>query len=467
MVPCTSLRLQLGGMNVFNLVIKNGKVVTADKIIEASLGINNGKIAAIIEAGTEIQAEKVIDAKGNYVFPGAIDTHAHLNDPGYLWREDYAHGTAAAGVGGFTTIIDMPLQNEPAMTDGQILDKKLEVVSPNAYVDFCFWGGLVDYNLNQLKELDEKGCVAFKSFIGPVSPDYVSLTIGQAKEAMEICKEFDGRAGFHCEDYSLIKWEEARAKRKDTNDWQDFLDSRPVIAELIATQNIIDLAKEVGAKVHICHVSHPRVAEIIRQAQNEGVDVTAETCGHYLTFTDQDVVKNGSLFKCAPPLRDAAAVERMWEYVNNGTLSAIASDHSPCELSEKSEEKHGVFGAWGGISGIQNVMQVVFSEGVVKRGYCPTLLARSLSEGPAKAFGIFGKKGAIQVGFDADLVILDPEKEWEITPESLYYVNPISAFVGLKGKGLPVCTLVRGEVVAQDGQLVGQKGHGEYVRKIK
>jgi allantoinase len=452
---------------VFDLAIKNGKVVTADRILAATVCVKGGKIAAILEAGSPVEAKEVIDAKGNYVFPGAIDSHAHLNDPGYGWREDYAHGTAAAGVGGFTTIVDMPLQNEPALTDGKIFDKKIEAVAPNAYVDYCFWGGLVDYNLDKLPELDAKGCVAFKSFIGPVSPDYVSLTIGQAKEALEILKKCDARAGFHCEDYSIIKWEEARAQRKGKNNWQDFLNSRPVIAELIATQNILDLAAEVQAKVHICHVSHPRVAQIIREAQLKGIDVTAETCGHYLTFTDQDVLKNGSLFKCAPPLREAAAVEAMWEYVDNGTLSCVGSDHSPCELSEKSEEKHGVFGAWGGISGIQNVMQVMFSEGVVKRGYHPTLLARSLSAGPAKAFGVYGRKGAIEVGFDADLVILDPEKEWEITPDSLYYLNKISAFVGLKGKGLPVCTVVRGQVVAKDGQLVGSKGFGQLVKKLK
>lgn len=452
---------------MFNLVIKNGKVVTADRIFEASVCVNDGKIAAIIDAGNSVEAEEVIDAKGSYLFPGAIDSHAHLNDPGYCWREDYAHGSAAAAVGGCTTIVDMPLQNEPALTDAKIFDKKEETVSPNAYVDYCFWGGLVDYNLDKLQELDAKGCVAFKSFIGPVSPDYVSLSIGQAKEAMEILKECGGRAGFHCEDYSIIKWEEARAQRKEKNDWQDFLNTRPVIAELVATQNILDLARELDAKVHICHVSHPRVAKIIREAQLEGVDVTGETCGHYLTFTDQDVIKNGSLFKCAPPLREASAVEEMWEYVNNGTLSCIGSDHSPCELSEKSEEKHGIFGAWGGISAIQSVMQVVFSEGVVKRGYNPTLLARSLSEGPAKAFGIYGKKGAIEVGFDADLVILDPEQDWEITPDSLHYLNKISAFVGLKGKGLPVCTLVRGQIVAKDGQVVGQKGFGELVKKLK
>lgn len=450
---------------MFDLIVKNGKIVTAERVYEATVCIKEGKIEAIVAPDVPVEGSKVVDAEGKYIFPGAIDTHAHLNDPGYTWREDYEHGTAAAAVGGITTIIDMPLQNEPALTDGKIFDDKYNAVSPNAYVDYCFWGGLVDYNLESLTELDSKGCVAFKSFIGPVSPDYVSLTMGQVREALEILKTCDARAGFHCEDYSIIKWEEGRAKRKETQDWEDFLNSRPLIAELMATKNIIDLAKETGTKVHICHVSHPDVAEEIRKAKLEGLDITGETCSHYLTFSRDDVIKNGSLFKCAPPLREASAIEKMWEYVDDGTLSCVSSDHSPCALEEKSEEEHGVFGAWGGISGIQNVMQVTYSEGVAKRGYSPTILARTLSEGPAKAFGLYGRKGAIELGFDADMVILDPEKEWEITPESLKYVNQISAFVGLKGKGLPVCTILRGTVVAENNQVVGEKGFGNLVKK--
>ena len=451
---------------MFDLLIKNGKVVTADAIFSANVAIRQGKIAAIMDTTSACVAEKEIDAEGMYVFPGAIDTHAHLNDPGYTWREDYAHGTAAAAVGGYTTVIDMPMQNKPALTDGKIFDKKLAHVAGNAYVDYCFWGGLVDYNLSELKSLDQKGCVGFKSFIGPVSPDYVTLNIGQAREALMILREFGGRAGFHCEDYSIIKYEEQRAAGKKENTWQDFLDSRPVEAELIATQNIITLAQALQAKVHICHVSHPQVAEVIRKAQAEGVDVTAETCGHYLTFTEADVLEKGSLFKCAPPLRSQADVDALWEYVVDGTLSCVGSDHSPCEQSEKSEEQHGIFGAWGGLSSIQSTVQTVFSEGVSKRGYSPTLLAKAFSEGPAKAFGIYGKKGAIQIGFDADLILVDPEADWEITAESLQYVNKISAFVGLKGKGLPVCTIVRGTVVAQDGRIVGEKGYGNFVEKV-
>lgn len=159
---------------MYDLLIKNGKIVTAESVTEGNIAVKNGKIRAILIKGEEPEAKKVIDAEGKYVFPGAIDTHAHLNDPGYTWREDYEHGTAAAAVGGYTTIIDMPLQNEPAMTTAEIFDKKESIVSPNAYVDYCFWGGLIPDNFDDLEELDEKGCVAFKSFIGPVSPDYSS-----------------------------------------------------------------------------------------------------------------------------------------------------------------------------------------------------------------------------------------------------------------------------------------------------
>lgn len=457
---------------MYDLLIKNGRIVTTDDVSEGNIAVRDGKIAAILAAGDEPEAKETIDAKGNYVFPGAIDTHAHLNDPGYEWREDYAHGTAAAAAGGYTTIIDMPLQNEPALTNAQIFDRKVDKVSPNAYIDYCFWGGLVPDNFDDLKGLDEKGCVAFKSFIGPVSPDYSSLNYGQTYEAMQIIKEFGGRAGFHCEDYSMIKWQEQRMKKEGRLDWQGFLDSRPVAAEMLATVDIIELAKATGCKAHICHVSSPDVAQRIKEAQQEGYDITAETCSHYLSLTDQDVIEKGPLFKCAPPLRSKEDVDRLWSYVEDGTFSGIASDHSPCSYDEKYNEVLGakinnVFDVWGGISGIQSGFQVSFNEGCVKRGICPSVLANAMAKQPARAFGIYGKKGDIKIGFDADLLIVDPNKEWEITEESLLYVNKISAFVGMKGKGIPVYTILRGRTVARDGKVVGEKGSGELVIKLK
>lgn len=457
---------------MYDLLIKNGRIVTAESVTEGNIAVRDGKIAALLAVQEMPEAKKVIDAKGNYIFPGAIDTHAHLNDPGYEWREDYEHGTAAAAVGGYTTIIDMPLQNEPALTNAELFDVKEAKVSPNAYADYCFWGGLVPDNFDDLAGLDEKGCVAFKSFIGPVSPDYSSLSYGQAYEAMQIIKEFDGRAGFHCEDFSTIKWQEQRMKKEGRLDWQGFLDSRPVISEMLATVDIIEIAKATGCKAHICHVSSPDVAQKIKETQQEGYDITAETCSHYLSLTDKDVIENGPLFKCAPPLRSQEEVDRLWTYVEDGTFSGIASDHSPCSYDEKFNEILGnkienVFDVWGGISGIQSGFQVSFYEGCVKRNVCPTVLANAMSVQPAKAFGIYGKKGDIKIGFDADLLIVDPEKTWEITSDSLLYVNKISAFVGMKGKGLPITTIIRGNIVAEDGKIVAQKGVGNLVKKIR
>ena len=456
---------------MYDLLVKNGKIVTADCVFSGNIAVKEGKIAAVLLAGEEPEAKKVIDAKENYVFPGAIATHAHLNDPGYQWREDYEHGTAAAAVGGYTTIIDMPLQNEPAMTNATIFDKKFQKVSPNAYVDYCFWGGLIPDNFQDLKGMDEKGCVAFKSFIGPVSPDYSSLNYGQVYEAMQIIHEFDGRAGFHCEDFAAIKWQEQRMKKEGRLDWKGFLESRPVVAEMVATVDVIELAKATGCKAHICHVSSPDVAQKIKEAQQEGYDITAETCSHYLSMTDEDVIKNGPLFKCAPPLRSQEEVDRLWTYVEDGTFSGIASDHSPCSYDEKFKEILGnkietPFDVWGGISGIQSGFQVSFHEGCVKRGISPSVLANAMAKKPAEAFGIYGKKGDIRTGFDADFIIVDADKEWEITEDSLLYVNKISAFVGMKGKGMPVCTIVRGEVVAEDGKVVGEKGFGNLIKKL-
>ena len=404
---------------------------------------------------------------GKLIFPGAIDAHVHLNDPGYTWREDFEHGTLAAAAGGVTTVIDMPLQNKPALTDASIFQAKHEAVRNNALVDYAFWGGLVG-GPDKMRELHDAGVVAFKVFMGPVSPDYRSLDIGTVREILMEAASLGAVVGFHAEDYSIIKREEARAQSEERVGRGDFLLSRPLSAELIAVENIIELVRETGAKAHICHVSHPEVAERIRRAQATGLPVSAETCAHYLVYSQHDFLREGALFKCAPPLREKDAVERLWNYVADGTIRCVASDHSPCAPREK-DEQSGIFAAWGGISGIKTTMQVFYEHAVRRRQMSATLLSRCLSEGPARIFGLYGRKGAIEVGFDADLVVFDPEREWEITPESLFYLNKISAFAGLKGKGLPVITLVRGEPVFQNEGGKSEKtssfGHGKLIAR--
>ena len=449
---------------MYDVIVKNGRIVTSSRIYPGDVCIQDGKIAAILALGTPAEAKEVLDASNKLVLPGAIDTHAHLNDPGFTWREDFEHGTAAAALGGVTTVVDMPLQNEPAMGSVEIMNRKLAEVGPKAYVDFCFWGAMLKDNLDQLVPLAEAGVAAFKCFLGPVSPDYDTLTFGQVRQEMIRLKGTGVRMGFHCEDFTIIKACEA-ARAGDTR--RDFLDSRPVSAELIAVEGVIALSRELGVPVHICHVSHPDVAQAIKEAQAAGVDVTAETCPHYLIFSEDEVLEHGVLFKCAPPLRPAEARDRLWDYVKDNTLSCVCSDHSPCAPEEKDEEKLGVFGAWTGLSGIQFLLTATFDRIVHQKGWSPSEAVRVLSEGPAKAFGIWDRKGSVEVGKDADVVIMDPEEPWEITPESIVQLNQISSFVGLKGKGTPCATLVRGHVVARDGKVCGQKGFGSLIKRSK
>lgn len=446
---------------MYDLLVENGHIVTPERIIKAHVGILNGRVAGISDVDAE--ARERVDATGKLILPGAIDTHAHLNDPGFTWREDFPHGSAAAALGGVTTIVDMPLQNEPALTTAAVFAAKRKALEGRSVVDYAFWGGLVDNNLDDLAGLDEAGVVAFKAFVGPVSPDYSSVNMGHIRQALQRIRAFDGLGGFHCEDYSIIKAEEARVKSEGRDTRQGFLDSRPLMAEFMATRNIIDLARETGARVHICHVSHPAVAQLIREARQEGLPVTGETCTHYLTFCEDDLLERGTIFKCAPPLRSAADREALWPYVLDGTLACLGSDHSPCREDEKDEKAHGTLGAWGGISGIQQLMPVLFDQGVHRRGLSPTFLAQA-SAAAADAFSLSPRKGRLDIGADADLVVLDPEAPWTITPDSLQYLNTISAFVGLSGKGMPVCTVVRGTIVARDGTIV-RNGHGQLILK--
>lgn len=449
---------------MFDVIIKNASIVTHENIFKGSVAVNGEKIVEILAPDTDKDAKLVVDGTGNYLFPGVIDAHVHLNDPGYTWREDFYHGTEAAAVGGVTTIVDMPLQNVPALTDSKIFENKYNIVKSEALIDYAFWGGLVDYNLSNIDELNNSGVMAFKSFLSPVGKDYTSLDLGRVREALGKIKKFDGIAGFHCEDYSIIAYEELQAIKNGKVSRQDYLNARPLVAELIAVKNIIELAKESGTRVHICHISNSAVAEEIKKAKAQGVRITAETCPHYLKFNEEDFIENGMLFKCAPPLRSKKDSENLWKYVCDGTIDIISSDHSPSAEYEKCEDE-GSFKPWGGISGLQSGLQVMFNEAVVKRGLSSSLIASAMAKKPAEIFGMSGKKGVIEPGYDADMVLLNPEEEWEITKDSLKYLNKISAFVGTKGKGLPICTFLRGQIVANKGCITGKHGFGNLIRR--
>ena len=450
---------------MLDLLIKNAQIVTEQEIIRGNVGVSNGRIEVV--TSENYAAQKVIDIQGKYLLPGAVDGHVHFNEPGYTWREDFYHGSRAAAKGGVTMVIDMPMQNKPAVTTVEIFATKEKLLKGKSFVDYGFWGGLVYGNEDELKGVDEKGALAFKCFMCDPGQGYTSLSLSEIRRRIEILKEFGGLAGFHCEDYKMIRENEEKAIAQGKLSCADYLKARPVEAELKAVKDIIEILRQTKGKAHICHVSHPLVAQAIKEAKAEGINITAETCVHYLLFTGDDLIDGGAVFKCSPPLRSKEEAAGLWNYIVDGTLDSICSDHSPCQIKEKSEaEAKGIFGAWGGISSVQTSVQAFWDYAVNKKKYSPTIVAKVMAANPARIFGIYGKKGAVKENFDADFVVIDNKLAWQIKAAELEYKNKFSAFCGAKGKGMPVMTFLRGNLV-YDGKFFSEDCAGELVKKMK
>lgn len=452
---------------MLDMVIKNGRLVAHDRIFAANIGIKNGKYAAFLAPESIPEAEVTIDAEGKLIFPGIIDCHAHLNEPGFEYREDFATGSCAAAVGGTTTLIDMPLNNEPPLVNSAAFTLKTGRIAPKAHVDYALWGGIIDSNADDLIDLHDAGVVAFKAFVCPMgSSSFTSVNMGQARRALELLKPHGALSGFHCEEYGLVLEAEKRALKGKRHGVDDFLTAHDAFSEYLATRNIIDLCRDTGAKVYICHISHPGTAQLVKNAIHEGLPVVGETCPHYLGFTDELVRKLGAPAKCTPPLRTASDRDRLWDYVLDGTLSCIGSDHSPAADHEKDNQAKNIWEAWGGLNAIQFFLPMMFNMVVHEKALCPTWITRTMDYNPAKTFGIYGRKGAFAVGFDGDAVIFDPEAEWKITGKELLTKGKVTAFEGVSGRGLPTHTVIRGKVVAENGKCCGPHGYGEFVARV-
>lgn len=446
---------------MLDLLVKNAKCITSAGVKEQNLAIKEGRIVDLLPCGEVPAAAEMIDAAGYYLLPGGVDAHTHFNEPGYSWREDFVHGSRAAAKGGVTTIVDMPMNNKPPVSTANRLQEKKTLVESEAYTDFALWGALIRTNREDLQALHEAGAKAFKCFMCEAGDDYTDLTLAEIEDRLKILKSFGGLAGFHCEDYAMLKDGEVQKLAAGATGRQDYLDVHSVAAEQKAVRDLLTVARRTGGRVHICHVSHPEVAELIRQAKQEGIMVTAETCMHYLLLTEDDFLKRGSILKCSPPLRSSQAAAELFDYVADGTIDTICSDHSPSAPKEKAEDgPRGIFGAWGGLSGVQTTMQTCWDYVVNRRHASPALIARLFAERPAKIFGLWGRKGALLPGFDADFVLLAPDREWEISAEDLLYKHPFSAFCGQTGRGLPVATYLRGQkIFGSEGICWEPRGH--------
>ena len=386
----------------------------------------------IVATGSELElkATKTIDATGLHLLPGAIDAHVHFNDPGRADWEGWATGTAAAAAGGTTCVIDMPLNSDPPTLDAAAFRAKVAAAIGVARCDFALWGGLVPGQVGRLAELAEAGVVGFKAFMCGSGIDEFAAADPETLEAgMLEAARLGLPVAVHAEDPAIT--ERFRLKATGTS-WRDFVLTRPIDAELTAIDTAIGLAESTGCSLHVVHVSSAAGVQLVSAAQARGVDVTCETCPHYLVLEEGDLDRLGAVAKCAPPLRPEAEREALRAEVLAGHLTLIASDHSPAPASMK--EAGDAFAAWGGISGCQSLLPTVLTEG---------FSLNLVTSGPADRLRLRGK-GRLEVGADADIALVDLADHWTLRTEDLLYRHAHSPYVGRRFHGRVVSTLLRG-----------------------
>jgi allantoinase len=439
-------------MSEYDLIVRRGTLVRADGVGTGDIAVADGEI---VEVAGEIAggAREEIDANGLHVFPGGVDIHVHFDDPGRAHWEGFETGTAALAAGGVTTYCDMPLNNTPATLDAVTFRAKLAVAERTSLVDFGLWAGLVPGNVGRLDELAECGAVGFKAFMTFTGiEDFEAADDLTLYEGMEKCAELGRLVAVHAENDGIIGGLSARARAAGKKTLRDFMEARPSITEVEAIGRAVLFAEDTRCPLHVVHVSSPWGVRLVREAQARLVDVTCETCTHYLVFCDEEVWGRGIVAKCAPPIRTRDEREGLWEAVADGSLSMVTSDHSPSSPDMKQGDD--LFAMFGGMSGCQTTLPVLLAA-AAPRSIDESVISALTATNPARRLGL-DKKGELAAGFDADLALVDLKHEGIVTAEELRYRWPVSAFVGCPTRGRVVRTLVRGRTVFAYGEIMSE-----------
>jgi allantoinase len=423
------------------VIVRGGTLVTADGLVRADLATDGeqiSEIAAELPGGGE-----EIDARGMMVLPGLIDAHVHFNEPGRADWEGSATGSRALAAGGGTVFFDMPLNSTPCTLTKDLFRSKHEALAGTSVTDFGLWGGIVPGNRDELAGLAEAGVIGYKAFMADSGlPEFPRADDRTLYEGMRVAAEFGLTVAVHAENNDLV------THQGSGTGVRDFLESRPVLAEVEAIQRAALLARETGAKLHIVHISSWRGIRAALEARKLGTDISIETCPHYLYFTDEDMVRMGPVAKCAPPLRPAEDRDDLRGAVLLGHVDIIGSDHSPAPLSMKCQENF--FEVWGGIAGVQSTLAVLMN----LPGLMLPRIAKMTAGNPASRFRV-ARKGNLAVGYDADFCIVDPNRSYTVTRESLFQRHGLSPYVGSTFRGEVRRTVLRGQTIFQDGKIAG------------
>lgn len=433
-----------------DLVIRGGTVISADGPVRADVGVSDGTITAIEPDLPDAVTE--IDASGLLLLPGLIDVHLHFNEPGHTSWEGAASGSRGLAAGGGTTFFDMPLNSVPCTVTPEAFDTKREALEAASLTDFGIWGGIVPGGIDDMEAMAARGVVGFKAFMCdsglPEFPRADELTL---LAGMTAASRLGLPVAVHAESQSITS---SLRQRVPGSDYRAYLATRPLEAELEAIDLALRLAEETAARLHIVHVSSGSGVARALEARQRGVDVSIETCPHYLAFTTDDLEHLGTLGKCAPPLRSRTERDALWSAVLAHQVDIVASDHSPSEPSMK----EGTFmDAWGGIAGVQSTLSVLVDQGHHERGLLWPRIAHLTAGEPAHRFGLTSK-GRLDIGYDADVVLIAPDDMTTLGRADLQQRHPASPYVGRAFRGTIRRTIRRGETLALDGRIVAGGG---------
>jgi len=442
------------------LVLRSARVIFPDGERPATLQIEEGVITRIAAHNTDDPTGAAIFNAGNLVVsPGLVDTHVHINEPGRTAWEGFDTATRAAAAGGVTTMVDMPLNSVPATTTAAALGVKREAARAQCHVDVAFWGGVVPGNAAELDALVDAGVRGFKCFLVPSGVDeFAAVSESDLREAMPILARRNVPLLVHAElpDYLVTPTQPTYPTHQT---YAAYLATRPPRAEVEAIRLMVRLAAEFDTHVHIVHVSSAEGVAEIAAAKLASVPITAETCPHYLTFEAGEIADCATEFKCAPPIREAAHRDALWQGLVDGTLDLVATDHSPAPPAMKRPDGRGDFiAAWGGIASLELSLAATWSR--LRRQSANALphLARWLSEAPAALAGLGARKGRIAPGFDADLVVWDPDAEVIVDASQLQQRHKLTPYAGRALRGRVETTFIGGERVWDRGRLTRAYG---------
>jgi allantoinase len=439
---------------MIGLVVRAARAVLPEGETTADIGIEHGRIAAIGSRG-DLLGDRVVEYGPDVVLlPGLVDSHVHVNEPGRTAWEGFLTATDAAARGGVTTIIDMPLNSIPPTVGIGELRVKQQIAAPKARIDIGFWGGAIPGNTPRLRPLHEAGVFGFKAFMLPSGVDEFP-PIDDLPGVLQEIASFGGLLVVHAEDCATID----NAPAAHGRSYRDFVASRPDDAERVAVAAVVRAARDTGARVHLLHVSSVHSLDLLQEARSDGVQITAETCPHYLTFAAEDVPDGATQFKCCPPIRAAANRERLWSALRDGDLDIVVSDHSPCTPELKNLDT-GDFGtAWGGVASLQLGLSAVWTQ-ARSRGFALADVVRWMSSRPASLIGL-PSKGKLAEGADADICVFEPDASFVVDAELLAHRNKVTPYAGMTLSGVVRQTWLRGQQVfgpdaepARRGQLL-------------